>query len=370
MPDVTIARMEAIPVELPVRRPLEMAVATVTTRTCILVRITTEDGAVGWGESVLARYFTGESLASAVDLIDGVYAGVFTGEDATRVADHRDLMRRISVYNQGARAAVEMAMHDVVARTSGIPLHQHHGELVRRRVPTIWHVSGGSAEEMADEAAEAVVTGYPLVKVKVGKDIDFDVNATMAVRESIGPDVLLLPDANQGWEFADALRYCTAVAEVKPGFVEQPLPRWDMPGMQRLVEASPVLIAGDEGIFDVHDLRAYLEYGAANAVVAKLMKAAGPIGVRELAAVAAGSGIGVHFAGMAGQTSISAAHGAHLAATLPELRYGSGISPQYLADDIAAEPYHPIEGHFVVGDEPGTGVEIDEEKLAHYRTDT
>ena len=156
MDAVTIARIEAIPVELPVRRPLEMAVATVNTRTCIVVRLTTTDGVVGYGEAVLARYFSGEGLASAVDLISGVYADVFTGEDATRIDGHRNLMARISVYNQGARAAVEMAMHDAVARTAGIPLHKHFGDMVRSRVPTIWHVSGGGPEEMAAEAAEAV----------------------------------------------------------------------------------------------------------------------------------------------------------------------------------------------------------------------
>ena len=263
-----------------------------------------------------------------------------------------------------------MAFHDSVARSAGIPLHEHYGTLVRSNVPTIWHVSGGSPEEMADEAAEAVGTGYPLVKVKVGRDVESDLAATHAVRESIGPDVLLLPDANQGFDLADAMRYCAGSADARPGFVEQPLPRWDMLGMERLVATSPVLIAGDEAIFDANDLRNYLAHEAANAVVAKLMKAAGPIGVRELAAVAEAAGIGVHFAGMAGQTSISAAHGAHLAATLSELRFGSGISPQYLADDIATVPYHPVEGHFIVGDAPGTGVDIDATKLDHYRIDT
>lgn len=67
-----IDRIEAIPVAVPMRRPLKMAVATVHTRTCIVVRITTESGLVGLGESVLARYFSGESPASAHDLITNV----------------------------------------------------------------------------------------------------------------------------------------------------------------------------------------------------------------------------------------------------------------------------------------------------------
>lgn len=364
-----VAKIEAIPLSLPVRRPLKMAVATVNIRTCILVRITTDEGLVGLGESVLARYFTGESHASAVDLIHNEFAPVLSGRDPGDFRAIRQLMRRITVYNHGARAAVEMALLDLLAQAAGVPLYRLYGGASRQSVPTIWHVSGGTPEEMAGEAAAAVAEGYPLVKVKVGKDVDADLAATYAVREAIGPDVMLLPDANQGWDVAAASRYLREVAAARPDFVEQPLPRWDLAGMARLVASSPVVVAGDEGIFDANDLSTYLHFQATGAVVAKLMKAAGPVGVQEVFAVADAAGIGVHFAGMAGQTSISAAHGAHLALAVPNLRFGSGISPQYLADDVATERFLPVAGHFLPSERPGVGVDIDEEKLARYRVD-
>lgn len=365
-----IDRIEAIPIEVPVSRPLKMAVATVHVRTCIVVRITTDGGIVGLGESVLARYFSGESLASAHDLITNVYTEALLGRDPSEVTAIRALMRRISVNNTGARAAVEMALLDIVAQSASIPLYQYYGGRARPSVPTIWHVSGGSPETMADEAGEAVANGYPLVKVKVGNDVDHDLACTYAVRDAIGPEVMLLPDANQGWDVGDALRYLRGVADARPGFVEQPVDRDDIVGMATLVAQSPVLVAGDEGIFDAKQLRSYLAMGAAGAVVAKLMKAAGPLGVRDVFAVADAAGIGVHFAGMAGQTSISAAHGAHLALAVPNLRFGSGISPQYLADDICSERFLPVDGHLHPSDQPGVGVTIDEDKLTHFRIDT
>ena len=365
-----IVKIEAIPVELPVRRPLKMAVATVNVRTCIVVRITTEDGIVGLGESVLARYFSGEGLAGAVDLIANVYAPVFAGTDPREVQSARTLMGRISVGNNGARAAVEMALIDICAKSQGVPLYEFYGGKARESVPTIWHVSGGTAEAMAAEAKEAVDEGYPLVKVKVGKDVEADITATFAVRNGIGEGPMLLPDANQGWDVPDALRYTRSVAEAHPGFVEQPISRADIPGMIEVVRQSPVIIAADEGVFDAQDLRTYLALGACGAVVAKLMKAAGPMGVREVFEVADVAGIGVHFAGMAGQTSISAAHGAHLALAVPNLEFGSGISPQYLTDDVCEERFLPQAGHFYPADTPGVGVVIDEAKLEHYRVDT
>ena len=365
-----IAQIEAIPIEVPVSRPLKMAVATVHVRTCIVVRITTDDGLVGLGESVLARYFSGESLASAHDLIANVYADALQGRDPRDVNSIRAFMRRISVNNTGARAAVEMALLDLTAQGAGIPLYQYYGGRSRPSVPTIWHISGGSPEAMAAEASEAADDGYPLVKVKVGRDVDEDLACTYAVREAIGDDIMLLPDANQGWDVGDALRYLRGVVDARPGFVEQPVDRDDLVGMATLVSQSPVLVAGDEGIFDAHALRTYLAMNATGAVVAKLMKAAGPIGVRDVFSVADAAGIGVHFAGMAGQTSISAAHGAHLALAVPNLRFGSGISPQYLADDVCTERFLPVDGHLHPSETPGVGVKIDEDKLTRYRIDT
>lgn len=364
-----IERVEAVPIEVPMVRPLKMAVATVSVRTCIVVRITTDDGVVGLGESVVARYFSGESLASAVDLIANVYTDHLVGADPTELARHRATMRQISVGNSGARAAIEMALHDVVATAAGVPLYQWYGGRSRDSVPTIWHVSGGTPQAMAEEAGMAAGEGYPIVKVKVGGDVEHDLAATYAVREAVGPDVLILPDANQGWDVGDALRYLRGVAGARPGFVEQPVSRDDMVGMAKLVSESPVTIAGDEAIFDAADLRTYLAFGATGAVVAKLMKAAGPIGVRDVFAVADAAGIGVHFAGMAGQTSISAAHGAHLALAVPNLRFGSGISPQYLAGDVCTERFLPKAGHLHPSDSPGVGVDIDEDALEHFRVD-
>ncbi len=364
-----IDRVEAIPVEVPLVHPLSMAVATVHRRTCVIVRITTNDGVVGLGESVVARYFSGESLASAVDLIANAYTEVLVGADPTELERHRATMRRISVGNPGARAAVEMALHDVVATAAGIPLYQWHGGRSRESVPTIWHVSGGTPAAMAEQAGEAVGQGYQIIKVKVGGDVDHDLAATYAVREAIGPEVLLLPDANQGFDVGDALRYLRGVVDARPGFVEQPVSRHDVIGMAKLVSQSPVLVAADEGVFDAADLRHYLAVEAVGAVVAKLMKAAGPIGVREMFAVADAAGIGVHFAGMAGQTSISAAHGAHLALAVPNLRFGSGISPQYLAEDVCTERFLPKDGHLYPSDAPGVGVDIDPEALARFRVD-
>lgn len=354
---------------VPLSRPLRMAVATVHVRTCIVVRITTTDGVEGIGEAVVARYFSGESLASAVELISSVYGPELVGRDAGELNAIRVFMRRVAVHNNAARAAVEMALHDVVAKAAGVPLHQWYGGKSREAVPTIWHVSGGDPRSNAEDAGRAVhEDGYRFVKVKVGGDVEVDIAKVHAVREAVGDDVVILPDANQGWDVTSALRFCHGIAETSPGFVEQPVPAHDVLGMAK-VNAGPVPIAGDEGVFDAAALRTHLQLGAVEAVVAKLMKGAGPIGVREVFAVADAAGIGVHFAGMAGQTSVGAAHATHLAAAVPNLAYGAGICPYYLEGDIVTEPFTAVDGMLHPPTGPGLGLELDEESLRRYQVD-
>ncbi len=364
-----IARVEAIPVSLPLARPLRMAVATVHERTCIVVRVTTDDGIVGIGESVVAAYFSGETLASAADIVNRAFAPTLVGRDPSDLQALRRLMRSLAVHNNGARAAVEMALHDVVGQAAGMPLFQLYGGRARDEVPTIWHVSGGDPRSNAEDAARAVrEDGYRIVKVKVGTDVDVDVAKVRAVREAVGDDVLLLPDANQGWDVQDALRLCRGIADTSPGFVEQPVPHDDLLGMVE-VNRGPVPIAGDEGVFDARALRTHLHLGAVSAVVAKLMKSAGPIGVREVFAVADAAGIGVHFAGMAGQSSIGAAHAAHLAMAVPNLTYGAGICPYYLEADVVTERFVATSGALRPPESPGLGLQLDEDAVRRFRVD-
>lgn len=236
------------------------------------------------------------------------------GTDPTDIDGCRRLMRQITV-NSGARAGVEMALHDAVAQSAGIPLFEFYGGRSRPAVPTIWHVSGGDPASNAEEAARAVhEDGFRLVKVKVGGDVDVDIAKMWAVREAVGPDVMLIPDANQGWDPDSSIRFCQAVAGAHPAFLEQPVLRNDVAGMAR-VNAGPVRVAADEGVFDVTDLRT------------------------------------------------------HLVLAAPNLMYGAGTCPYYLAGDIVAEPLQVEAGMLHPPAGPGLGLHLDPDLVKRYRLD-
>ncbi|MQB01641.1 MAG: hypothetical protein GEU78_15355 [Actinobacteria bacterium] len=363
-----ITEVQAIPIAVPMKTPLKMAVATVTERTCIVVRIRTDEGLEGFGEGVIAPYFTGETLASAVYLVDALLAPLIVGADPADLHVLEQHMDRAVMGNSATRSAIDIALYDLLGKAHGVPLYQLLGGKVRDRVPTIWHVSGGDPDIDAADATKAVAAGFSFIKVKVAiRSVERDIERVLAVREATGPDVVLLLDANQGWPAAEAIRFAHGVEAARPALLEQPVHRDDIPGMAHVRRSTSVVIAGDEGLFNARELATYLHTDAAGAVIAKLVKAGGISGLRRLAAVAAAAGIGIHFAGMAGETSVAAAAAVQLACTLPELRFGSGISPHYLTDDVVTEPLTPVGGAFTVPEGPGIGVELDEEALERLR---
>ncbi len=360
-----IARIEVFPLSLPLQRPLRMAIATVSERTTIVVRVRTDDGLTGLGESAIATYFTGETLASAHHLISDIIGPELTGKDPRELVAIRTAMAGMAVGNHAARGAVEMALHDLVARSAGVPLVDWYGGRTRVDVPTIWHVSGAEPAMLADSAAAAVDDGYSIVKVKVGGDVENDVAKVEAVREAVGGDVTILADANQGWDAPSAVRFSRAIADLGVAFIEQPVHHSDVFGMA-VANRGPVPVAADEGVFEAAALALHLRLDAVSAVVVKLMKSAGPIGARELIAVADASGIGIHFAGMPGQSSIGAAHAVHLASAIPELAFGAGICPYYLGADIVDDPLIATNGMLRAPESPGLGIDLDEASIARF----
>ena len=210
---------------------------------------------------------------------------------------------------------------------------------------------------------QAAAGSGTIVKVKLGGDVENDVAKVDAVREAVGADVMILADANQGWDVPSAVRFSRAIADLGVAFIEQPVHYSNVIGMAA-ANRAPVPIAADEGVFDAAALTLHTRLDAVSAVVVKLMKSAGPA-----VPGAHASGIGIHFAGMPGQSSIGAAHAVHLASAIPTLVFGAGICPYYLEADIVDEPLTATNGALRAPESDGIGLDLDEAMLARFVVD-
>lgn len=365
-----ITDVEAIPIVIPLIHPLRMAVATVYQRESIFVRLHTRDGLVGYGEAVLAQYFTGETWAGAKHSIDRILKPLLCGADAYDRNSIIHNMDKVLHGCPGTKAAVDIALHDLVAKSLNIPLYQLLGGKVRDRVYSTWHVASAEPEAIADEAMEGIAQGFKAVKIKVGKqDPKTDLRRIMAVRKAVGEDILLRPDANQAWSVPVAIQFIKAAGECGLQFIEQPVNRRNIAGMARIVQAVDVAVAPDEGVFHAGDALNYIRAEAADGVILKLIKTGGLLHAQELANLIQAADLDMHLAGFPGETSVCAAAEAHLAVSLPQLSWDCGISSHYAQRDIVAERLLPVDGAYYPPTGPGLGIEIDEEALNECRMD-
>jgi o-succinylbenzoate synthase len=259
-----------------------------------VVEVMGDDGGRGYGEAPQVWRVTGESLAGAEACLSGPLADVVRGRD---IDDLDDLSREIGeavVGNFGAKAAMDVALHDLAARRAGRSLAQLLGASGgEHRVATDVTVSAGEPEELAATATKRTAEGFTVLKLKVGTDAETDVARVRAVREA-APEARIRVDANQGWTPEQAIAAIRAMedAGLDVEFVEQPVGRYDIGGLAAVTEAVDTPVMADESVFSLRELAAVIDQRAADLLNVKLAKC-GSLGVaRELLERAGAAGMG------------------------------------------------------------------------------
>lgn len=361
-----ISNIKTYPLSLPMKKPIKMARQLVEEAETLLVKLETDEGIVGYGETAAALSFSGETLVSIRHVIDRHVAPLLIGEDPFNIEKINLMMDKMMAHNYGVRAAIDIALHDLVCRALGIPLYQFLGGRSREDVRITWHVANANYEKDVEEALQAWDLGFEVMKLKVGiADIRQELKTLAGIRKEL-PDVDLRLDANQGLTLTTAIPYIQKTEPFNITFFEQPIDSHHLEGMAKICAAVNVPLAADEGIFTADDVLRNFVAKSADVISLKLMKAGGITGVIRAAHVCQVLGLPVHLAAKMCETSISTAAAIHLGVSLPRLDYECGTTNHYLTDDIVTEPLLPIKGRMKPSDKPGLGVEVDEEKLKKY----
>ncbi len=364
-----IRRVDAVPVALPLEKPVKMAAETVTHARNILVRIEAADGTVGWGEAASAPTMTGDTLGGLTAGVREHLAPLLIGEDAwMRPA----LMRRLRTVlhgNTGAHSAVEMALLDLAGRASGLPLIDLVGGALRREVAPMWLIGNATPEEDVAQAQAKARDGIRFFKLKVGvKPLDTEIATALAVRAALGPRVPICADANCAFTAAAARRYLDATREAGLLFLEQPLDPADMKGLAALARTAPVPLGADEGIHSLDDIEAHAAAGVGGASL-KLIKLGGFAAALAAAALCRRLGLVVNVAAKIAESSIGTAATVHLACAVDNIDWGVSLTNFYLAEDIVRTPLALKDGLVALPLEPGLGVEVDDGAVARLRVD-
>jgi L-Ala-D/L-Glu epimerase len=343
-----------------VRAPLHTPFVTALRRTehveSLLVRITDSDGRAGFGEVPQVWRVTGESLEGARACCTGPLRNVVLGRDPDDLNPLLSAVAGAVVGNFGAKAAMDVALHDLAARRLGVPLARFLGGTAMR-VPTDVTLSAGSVPALAESAKARVHEGFGVLKVKVGTDAAGDVARVEAIRAAAGPDVVIRLDANQGWTPREAVRVIRSLEDAGAGveLVEQPVAAADLEGLAWVSDRVSTPILADEAVYGVRDLVEVIRLRAADLVNVKLAKCGGLGPARTLLALAREYGLGTLVGsmmegpvGVGAAASLVAAYGTTLVSDLD--------AAWWLASSPVSGGLRYEGAEVVLPDAPGLGV--------------
>lgn len=330
-----IKSIETFDVAIPLTKPFKTALRTVTTAYSVYVTIVTSDGLVGYGEAPPTHVITGESMDSIRYAINEVIAPQLIGLNILQSELVFQKLNTALVRNTSAKAAVDMAIHDILARYAGLPLYQFLGGY-RDTIETDFTVSVNDPAEMADDAEQYIKDGFEVLKVKVGiGDIKDDIERIHAIRKRVGMTPKLRLDANQGWNVKEAVKAISLMedAGLSIEFVEQPVPAWDLEGLKYVTDHTYTPIMADESVFSVQDAKQVLKIRAADLINIKLMKSGGIYHGKKINALAEANGVGCMVGSMI-ETKLGITAAAHFAASQPNIRYYDFDAPLMLDNDL------------------------------------
>jgi L-Ala-D/L-Glu epimerase len=362
-----IVKIEAIPFAIPYRKPLRFASGEVHTADHVLVRVHSDDGVIGVAEAPPRPYTYGETQASIVAAIEGLFAPEVVGLSLLeREVMHARLDRTVG--NPAAKAALDMAVWDALGRSLDLPVTQLLGGWTDRM--RVAHMVGFAPDAEMVAEAERVRDRYGITtfKVKVGRrPVELDVRACRALRTALGPDVELYVDGNRGWTPSEAARALDAMADVNLTLAEELCPADDVLGRRWLVGRTPVPTVADESATTPGEVTRELLGGSATMISIKTARTGFSTSQRILHQC---GGLGVEVVmgnqidGQIGTACTVAFGAAHRASSR---RAGELSNFLDMADDLLTVPLEITGGELAVRPGPGLGIEIDPDKLAHYR---
>lgn len=362
-----ITAISTVPFSLPLRRAIGFSHGSMVSTQHVLVEVHTDGGLVGRAEAPSRAYLYGESQASMVEAVRLWFAPLLVGLDPFRTDTIRGILDR-TANNNTIKGAIDIALHDLIGRAVGQPCYKlmgGHTDRVR-----VTYVCGYSTpQEMADECAQMHEThGITAFKVKVGVDLRKDEAALAAIRTRL-PDALIYVDGNEAFGEKDALNLLAMAAAHKVAWAEEPCPTADTVARRRVAEHSPIPILGDDSCRTLSEVTREAVNAAIHLVSIKVARTGYRLS-RDILGLAAAHGIRP-LVGSQGDSAIGVLAGAHFCAAH---RATSALPAELcfhlnLAGDVLVQTPLILNGELLLSNRAGLGLDVDPDKLEHYRVD-
>lgn len=354
------------PIHLPLREPFVVAYARWKAMPAIVLELHTYDGLTGWGEAVPDETVTGESHGAAVAMLRQVLLPVVLGRDAADIDGTHAAMGAAVSGNPSVKAAVDIALHDLLGQSGRMPVHRLLGGSGDRALTHPRVLSIGESAAMAQQAEAALDGGFTEIKVKVGAgNPRDDVARIRAVCEAVGERARVRVDVNQHWGTpAVAVPAIRQLEGLGLRWIEQPVHGSDITGLAEVRAATSVPIMADEAVHGMASLLRIIGERAADAVNLKLMKTVGIQRALAMVATAQAAGLTVQIGSMV-ESSIGSAAGYNVAAARAHVTSTELTGPLLFTRDVGDLAYDPPTVRLSAA--AGLGLSIDRDALSELR---
>ena len=350
-----IEQIETTVLEMPYKKPLVTATNNFTVARGLLVKVISEDGIEGYGYSDLFPR-TGETPETARHVIETILKPKVVGQELENLRRIRADIDRVLTGHPRAKAALETALYDALARNLHAPLYLLLGGRYRSEIKVIKMVSVDDPEAMADEARGLVRDGLAL-KLKMSGKLELDLPRVAKVRNAVGDHVFIKVDANEAYDAKSAIRLAQGLADHGVEIFEQPVPRDQLEALWEVKKHSPIKIEADQAVRTLADAQMVIKNRMVDAINTGIPKVGSVDEVRKIAELCELNGIRCALSNTAG-SMVGDAAAVHLAAST------RGIAPLCELGEfegITGDPFFGLsveKGAITVPEGEGLGVSV------------
>ena len=343
-------------VDLGNTKPYTIAFKTVDEVRNAFVEITLDNGLTGIGAGNPSEYVVGETLEECLDALQEKNIEFLIGRDIREFNQLTfDVWKRFPE-NPSARAALDIALHDVFTKFLDVPLVKFLGQKIKK-LPTSNTIGIKNVEETLKEAEDYIKRGFRVLKVKLGRDLMEDVERIMKLREKFGPNIVIRVDANQGYTVEQTIQFYGRTYDLDVELIEQPLPAKAISEMKSLPPEVREKVAADESLITPADAIELLKPPkAAKIFNIKLMKCGGVSQALKIADIALHEDVDL-FWGCNDESIVSITAALHTAFACTNTKYIDLDGSLDLARDVVKGGFILKDGYMSCSDKPGLGVE-------------
>lgn len=370
---VKIAKVETFPVLYPMVgrfKFFEGPAGRPAGRPAVVVKLTADNGAIGWGQSVPVPKWSYETLETVHSTISRYLAPELIGKnpldfDTAHAAMNRVIAPSFSTGQPIAKAGVDLALHDLAGKLRGEPASKGWQRAGCDRVTLSWTLNPRTLDEVEGLVAAGRARGYRHFNVKVAPDPKFDLELCRLVKRLV-PEGFLWADANGGYDEDTAVAVAPKLADLGVPVLEQPLPANRLTGYRRLKQLKALPIIMDEGVVSSVELEEFIKLGLLDGVAMKPARCGGLTGARRQIELLLDRGLMWLGSGLT-DPDLSLAASLQLYGAY-DLKTPAALNgPQFIANSLLKQPFTVKDGELAVPTVPGLGVEVDESKLTALR---